>query len=257
MRGLFQSRAGQGSPLVILHGLLGSSDNFRSFQKRLQQDFDVVLVDLRNHGRSFHAEGMSYDEMAEDVENLCREEGIDCPWLLGHSMGGKVAMKIALRGELDMEGLIVADMAPKAYDGPHRELLKVLSQLDLDFLTDRAAVDAALAKDVSDVATRQLILKNLQVKDEGGLAWKPNVNALYRGYDDLNGWDGEGRYDGPSCFIYGGRSTYLMEEDRPGIREQFPKAEFVSIPEAGHWLHAERPNDFVRAVVSFMTGREG
>ncbi|MDA7916144.1 alpha/beta fold hydrolase [Verrucomicrobia bacterium] len=249
-------RDGSGRPLVILHGLLGSLDNWRGFQKRLREHFDVCLVDLRNHGNSPHDMLMDYDLMSADVEELLRAQQIENPIVLGHSMGGKVAMQMALRKKMELDALIVADMAPRPFDMRHQPMLDFLAQIDLGNFHDRTSVDAVLQTEIPSTVMRQFVLKNLKIREDGGLDWAPFIMGLAANYRSLNDWRGEGSWEGAVLFIKGGNSDYIREEDHPRIREHFPKSIIDTVEGAGHWLHAEKPNEFVRLVMGFLERRE-
>jgi pimeloyl-ACP methyl ester carboxylesterase len=248
----FQS-FGSGPPLLILHGLLGSLDNWVSLARRWGDSFQVFALDLRNHGRSPHAEDFNYQVMAGDVLTFLDSQQFPKAHLLGHSMGGKVAMRLALDNPERVEKLVVADMAPKSYPPWHRPIIDAMGSLRLNTFQTRGDADAALAPAIPDAPTRQFLLKNLARDEQGGFRWKVNLDSISRHYDELNAPIPAGHpFAGPALFIHGGRSEYVLESDRPAILRDFPQACFVAIPDAGHWLHADAPEAFLRAVGEFL-----
>jgi esterase len=247
---------GAGPPLAILHGLFGSGRNWTSIAKRLGAHNRVIALDLRNHGASPWAETMAYAEMAEDVRASLSALGQRRFALLGHSMGGKVAMLAALRAPEVIERLVIADIAPVAYQPQHLRLVAALRALDLAGVRRRAEADARLEEAVPDPAERAFLLQNL-VFDGGAARWRINLDAIEREMPVLVGFPPipPGMiYAGPALFIGGGRSDYLRSEDEPEIRRLFPRARIARIPEAGHWLHAETPRAFLELVEGFLAG---
>jgi pimeloyl-ACP methyl ester carboxylesterase len=247
---------GQGPPLAILHGLFGSGRNWTSIAKRLGAQHRVIAFDLRNHGVSPWAETMAYAEMAEDVRASLAALGHCRAALLGHSMGGKVAMTAALRDPEAVERLVVADIAPVAYPPRHTRLVAALRALDLASVRRRAEADALLAGAIPDPAERAFLLQNLVI-ESGAARWRINLETIQREMPTLIGFPPMPlgtAYGGPSLFIGGGRSDYLRPEDEPEIRRLFPRAQMAYIPEAGHWLHAEAPQEFLERVTAFLAG---
>ena len=256
---LFYKQYGEsGEPLIILHGLLGASGNWHTLSSNVfSRQFRVFAVDQRNHGRSPHDEQFSYDVMADDLKSFLDRHDLKPAHLLGHSMGGKTAMHFALHHPEYVRRLIVADMPPKKTKPAHRELLQALRSLDLSEFDDRGAIDAALAKEISSRPVRQFLLKNLDYEaDSRTYSWAMNLEVIYRNYERVNEAVGDGAltFDGPTCFIRGETSDYIADADEPGIRELFPEAEMVTIPGAGHWLHADKPDAFSKAVMRFLGG---
>ncbi len=249
---LFCRTYGRGEPLVILHGFLGCSDNWHTLAGRLGGRFRVLVPDLRNHGRSPHASGFGIPELAGDIRRLLDDHGIGRAALLGHSLGGKAAMRLALDAPERIERIAVADIAPRAY--PPRTFPEVDAMLALDraTLASRADADAALAAAVPDAAVRGLLLKNLERGDDGRLRWRCNLAALARhAARILEPVDGP-PFPGPALFLRGGRSDYVTDADLPAIRRLFPRAESAIIPGAGHWLHADAPDAVLEQLLRFL-----
>jgi esterase len=249
----FQS-LGNGEPLVVLHGLFGSGDNWHSFAQRLAARFRVVLPDARNHGRSPHAPEMSYPSMAEDVRELLAAGGIEAAHVAGHSMGGKTAMELALsHGDL-VRSLVVIDMAPRAYAPQHEVILEALVDLDLRRHRDRREIEESLAGAIPDVATRRFLLKSLSRDASGAFHWKLGLQEIRANYRRLSEGLTDGRsWAGPCLFVRGERSDYVTEEDRPSIESYFPAAEVRTISGAGHWVHADAPGALETLVSGFLT----
>jgi esterase len=245
---------GDGPPIVLLHGLFGASRNLHSLQKALAADGHRVLaLDLRNHGDSPHAAGMSYGEMAADVrETLGAMDALPCA-LLGHSMGGKVAMRLALDQPGLVSRLVVADIAPRGYRHGNREIAAAMLALPLHPGMTRAEANRALADGVADPATRSFLLLSLRLGGEAMPAWRIGLAEIAAEMATIEGWEnGAPPYPGPSLFISGARSTYVSETDQDAIRALFPAAQFAVLPNAGHWLHAEDPAGFLGAVEPFL-----
>ncbi len=251
---LAYTRHGDGPPLVILHGLLGSSDNWQTLSRTVfAERFDVFTVDLRNHGRSPHSAVFDYPTMVDDLAAFLDARGLESAHLLGHSMGGKTAMHFALTHPDRTDSLVVVDIAPKVYPPSHLALLDALYALDLKAHDSRAAIDDALAEHVPDFGVRQFLLKNLRRDGHGGYAWKMNIESIHANYAHLSGsLEADGLYEGPTLFVRGGASTYVADEDTEGIISFFPRAEIVTIDGAGHWVHAEKPQEFAEAVLAFL-----
>jgi esterase len=245
---------GEGFPLLILHGFLGSSDNWRSVSKRLGNQFKVYTLDLRNHGASPHSEIMSYAVMCQDILEFMDDHKLPSVFLLGHSMGGKVAMQCAVDFPNRVEKLVIIDIAPRTYPPTHRPILNAALSLDLKTYKSFGEVDGALAATIPQAAVRQLLLKNLKRENDGHLTWKVQLDAIARHYDKLTTAIVTGQmFNHPTCFIRGGRSNYIREEDVPTIREIFPHAEIKTIPNAGHWVHADATEEFLNIVIEFLT----
>lgn len=243
-------------PLLIVHGLFGSARNWSAMARRLAEDRRVIAVDMRNHGSSFRAESQSYPDMAGDLARVI--ETIGAPMdVLGHSMGGKASMQLALtRGEL-IDRLVVADIAPVAYGHSQSHLIRAMRGLDLHDLSARSEADRRLAETVTDAGVRAFLLQSLDLKADPPV-WRLNLDVLERDMEKITGWPGtEGRFEGPALFLSGAQSDYVRPEHRETIRRFFPNAKFAKIPGAGHWLHAERPREFEAAVRAFLERPSG
>ncbi|SEQ47565.1 alpha/beta fold hydrolase [Neolewinella agarilytica] len=245
-----------GPPLVILHGLFGMLDNWQTLARRWAEQHTLVLADLRNHGRSPHEPDMNYDLMATDVAELLEELGHDRCYLLGHSMGGKVAMRTALKFPGLVEKLIVVDIAPRAYAPGHATIFAALEALDPSTVADRKEAAAQMANYVNDPGIQLFLLKNLARDPAGGYRWRMNLPVIAANYDELiSGVAGPGeRFPHPALFLRGGNSGYVKDDDLPLIKTHFPTAELVTVADAGHWVHAERPTELMAAVDAFLAG---
>ncbi|GAA1595384.1 alpha/beta fold hydrolase [Kribbella sancticallisti] len=221
--------------------------------RRLASDHRVFAFDLRNHGTSPHTETMSYPEMADDVAETITALGVGPVALVGHSMGGKTAMLTALRHPEVVERLIVVDAAPVGYPPAFVEYAQAMRTADLSAVQRRADVDAQLVKAVPTPGTRAFLLQNL-ILDDQGARWRPNLPVIEAALPAISGWpdDATGSYAGPTLFVYGGKSDYVQQDHRATIEGYFPQARYAEIPEAGHWVHAERLDDFLAALTPFL-----
>jgi pimeloyl-ACP methyl ester carboxylesterase len=244
-----------GSPVVILHGLLGSARNWTGAAKELGATHRVFALDLRNHGRSPWAETMSFDEMAGDVAAFIGAHDLGATQVIGHSLGGKVAMRLALMRPELVERLLVVDVAPVAYGHSFAPFVEAMQAVDLADVHRRADAEAQLEGPIGDGAIRNFLLQNL-AKTDSGFAWRVNLEALGVNMAELLGFPrtAEGvAYRGPTLFLAGGRSPYVAAEHRPLIRRLFPAAEHAAIDGAGHWVHAERPREFLEQARRFLS----
>lgn len=249
----YQDTGGEGTPLFVIHGLLGSADNWRSHVKQWQAHHRVVTVDLRNHGRSPHAESMGYGEMAQDLLSLMDRLGIERTHLLGHSMGGKVAISVARLAPERVASLIVADIAPQAYGHGHDAVFAGLRRVEQGSPTNRREADELLAEHVDERATRLFLATNLVRGDDGVLRLRIGLDQIERDYDSIMQEPaGEGAYEGPTLVLRGELSPYVPDEALPALRDVLPKAQLVTLEQAGHWLHAEQPEAFQTAVNDFL-----
>ncbi|MDX1595243.1 MAG: alpha/beta fold hydrolase [Gammaproteobacteria bacterium] len=251
---LHYRRHGGGPPLVLLHGLFGSNENLGSIARALAGDFEVTALDLRNHGRSPHGRDMDFASLAGDVADTLDALELERVALLGHSLGGKTAMELALSDPGRVERLLVVDIAPVAYDRRHDEELDALLSLELDALGSRSDADRALAERVPNPAIRQFLLKNLARGDDG-FEWRIPLEVIRDAYPDIAAAPPSfGPYEGPTLFVRGGGSDYVPDDAEPAIRERFPEARIETIPGAAHWVHVEAPEQFVGIVREFLEG---
>lgn len=244
---------GEGKPFVILHGFLGMSDNWKTLGNQFAEHFQVHLVDQRNHGRSFHDDNFHYEALAEDLKHYFDANQIKDAILLGHSMGGKTAMLFATLYPELVSKLIIADISPRFYPIHHDAILQGLNSLDFNVLKSRSQADKQLANYVSDFGTRQFLLKNLYWIEKGKLALRMNLEALTENVSEV----GEAlpihaKFEGDTLFLRGDKSEYIGNQDEAIIKNHFPEANIITISNAGHWLHAENPEDFYNAVTNFV-----
>lgn len=249
-------QTGEGPPVVLLHGLFGAARNFGAIQRALASQFHVIALDMRNHGASPHSAEMGYSTLASDVIDTLAALEIRSAALIGHSMGGKAAMAAALIQPTVVGRLLVSDIAPVSYEHGNSRVAEALKSLPLTEPLTRSQADAALSESVADPAIRAFLLQNLQF---GMLpAWRVGLDQIAASIPDLEGWPPlSGRYDGPVLFVAGARSDYIRPEYRPVIRGLFPHARFVTIKNAGHWVHADNPAGFLAVVEAFLGGWGG
>ncbi|WP_418637336.1 alpha/beta fold hydrolase [Winogradskyella sp.] len=246
---------GEGKPFIILHGFLGMGDNWKTLAKQFSEaNFEVHLVDQRNHGRSFHSEEFDYDVMAEDLKIYCKTNNLKEVVLLGHSMGGKTAMLFAAKYPELVNNLIVADISPRYYPVHHDAILEGLSQLNFSELKTRGEADKALSNYVHEVGTRMFLLKNLYWVEKGQLGLRINLDVLKANVSEV----GEAlpihaTFQKDTLFLRGDRSEYIGEADETIIHRHFPNSKIITISNAGHWLHAENPKEFYKAVMNFVS----
>ncbi|GLU42629.1 alpha/beta fold hydrolase [Allomuricauda sp. NBRC 101325] len=245
---------GEGKPFIILHGFLGMSDNWKTLgSEYAEQGYQVHLVDQRNHGKSFHSPDFDYELLAQDAINYMDHHGIKSAYVLGHSMGGKTAMQVATSHPERVKKLIVADIAPKFYPPHHDFIFNGLSKLNFDEISNRREADEELAKHIKDMGIRMFLLKNLYWEEQGKLGFRFNYEILKEKMGEI----GENIaptaiYEGPSLFLRGDRSEYIMPNDYPEIKRHFPNSEIETIDKAGHWLHAENPKQFFEKSLRFL-----
>ena len=245
---------GQGPPALVLHGLFGSGTNWRTIARRLGDRLECHLVDQRNHGRSPHALGMAYPHLAADALAYLDARGIERAGLIGHSMGGKTAMTLALLAPQRVRWLVVADIAPARSPSDHRPILDALRTIPPAALATRRAADAALESAIPEPALRQFLLQNL-VTDGAGLRWRINLDAIAAALPELTGFPATGPgavYEGPTLFLRGAHSSYVTARHEPRIHTLFPAASVATIDGAGHWLHAERPAVVTARIERFL-----
>ncbi len=245
---------GSGAPLVILHGLFGTLENWGAQIKALAGQYQVIAVDLRNHGRSPHSGEMNYPAMAADIVALMDALGIDRAHILGHSMGGKAAMQLALNHPQRVDRLVVVDISPVAYRPHHDDVFKGLYAVDPARLQSRSEADSQLARYVGEPSVRAFLLKNLYRTPEKTFAWRMNLDALHRQYSQISQPPSGAPFAGETLFIKGGDSDYILPAHREAILSLFPNAGYKLIQGAGHWPHAEKPALFSKLVLSFLNG---
>jgi len=244
---------GEGQPLVILHGLFGSLDNWQTHAKTFSEYFQVILVDARNHGHSPHTDTHNYDLIAKDLLLLIDTLKLDNASFIGHSMGGKAVMRFAQLFPERVNKLVVVDMGIKAYPMHHDVILEGLKSMDFNAITSRSAADEQLQNYIQDFAVRQFLLKNMYWVEPGKrLAWRMNLDTLEKEMPNILVALPETQANMQSLFLYGTRSNYVLEEDQEAIEAMFPYATFQGIEDAGHWVHAEKPQEFVDAVLQFL-----
>ncbi len=245
---------GEGQAFIFLHGFLGMSDNWKTLGTKFSEEgYEVHLIDQRNHGRSFHSEVFNYEVMVKDLKRYCDKHQLNDIVLLGHSMGGKTAMLFAGEYPEMVSKLIVADISPRSYPAQHEDILKGLSALDFQTIKSRGAADKELEMYVSDIGTRQFLLKNLYWIEKGELALRINLEVLNANINEV----GEAlpmhvKFEKETLFLRGDRSKYIRSQDESLIHTHFPKAEIITISNAGHWLHAENPTEFYAVVMDFL-----
>ena len=252
---------GSGKPLIILHGIFGVSDNWVSFGKRIAElGFEVYILDQRNHGRSPHHYAFNYYALTEDLVEFMEQHDISDPIILGHSMGGKVAMRYTLENPELVNALIVVDTSMRTYvsHSDHRNLIDAMKSVDFSKLKSRKEVGEHLSKKIEIPRIRKYLMKNLFWKEKGVLGWRINLEAIDLNLDSM--YDGvfySTVFSKPALFVKGGKSKYIIEEDIPAMEKNFPNLDLVTIPEGTHWVHAEAPGEFYEHVSSFLEKLNG
>ena len=245
---------GEGKPLLILHGFLGMSDNWKTLGNQYAENgFQVHLIDQRNHGRSFHTDEFNYHLLAEDLEYYCQYYTLENICIIGHSMGGKTAMFYAIKNQANVDKLLIADIAPSYYPVHHQVILDGLNTINFNEVSSRKEADLKLSRSIPETGIRQFLLKNLFWKDKDELAFRFNLQALTSNIENI----GEALplnsiYQGKTLFLKGEKSSYIKTENTPLIKQHFPQAEIDEISNAGHWLHAENPKEFFKKSISFL-----
>ncbi len=242
---------GEGQPLIILHGLFGTLENWGAQIKSLSQHYQVIAVDLRNHGRSPHSDEVGYAAMAKDIQNLITDLQLSSAHILGHSMGGKVAMQLALNQPELIRKLIVVDIAPVQYQPHHDEVFEGLFSIPLTQIKSRREADTILAEKVAELGVRAFLLKNLYREGEQ-FAWRMNLEALHSNYQAISAPPEGTPYSAPMLFIKGGNSNYMIPAYRDQVLSLFPQADYKIIKNAGHWPHAEKPAEFTEIVLDYL-----
>ena len=254
------TQSGQGEPVIMLHGLYGSGNNWRGIARALENDYRVLRPDLRNHGQSPHDPDMDYRSMAADVVALMDASGIDRASLIGHSMGGKVAMALALMHPERLERLVVVDIAPVTYDHSqeHGGIIRALQAIDLASVKSREDADRQLEERITTPMVRQFLLTNLQRQGDGW-SWRIPLDILADQLPVIQSWPSAlaNSWAGPACFLYGGNSSYVNQAGIAEARQRFPNAQFDCIEGVGHWVHAEAPAAFIDRIQHFQGNHHG
>lgn len=251
---LYSKIEGQGQPLLILHGFLGMSDNWKTLgSKYAEQGFQAHLIDLRNHGRSFHSNEFTYAAMVQDVYDYCVQHSLQNVDLIGHSMGGKVGMFFAMTHPEMLNKLVVADIAPRYYAPHHQEILAALNAVDFSQKPSRADVDAIMTPFVPDFGTRQFLMKNLYWKTPEQLDFRFNLPVFNKVIDTIGeALPAHSVFEKPTLFLRGEKSNYIQTPDLEDIQRHFPDSTVDTISGAGHWLHAENPAEFFEKTIAFL-----
>jgi pimeloyl-ACP methyl ester carboxylesterase len=253
---LFFRQYGQGKPLVILHGLLGISDNWVTFARRISMlGYQVIIPDQRNHGHSPHHPIFNYYALVDDLVEFLEHHNISHPVILGHSMGGKVAMRYTLEYPDSVDRIVVVDTSLRTYVrfNYHLRLIDAMQSLDFDIIRTRQEAEEKLMEKLNDQRMQQFLLKNLYWKEKHRLGWRPNLQAIAYHVDSM--YDGvfySTRFSGPALFVRGGKSDYVLEEDFQSIYTNFPMAVIATIEQGSHWVHADEPEEFYRITSEFL-----
>ncbi|WP_265614147.1 alpha/beta fold hydrolase [Bacteroidetes bacterium endosymbiont of Geopemphigus sp.] len=245
---------GKGQPLLILHGLFGMGDNWTTLGKKWAGDHqEVHLLDLRNHGKSFHSGAMSYDLLSEDLLNYMERHGLSKPVLLGHSMGGKAAMHFSLHYPENARALVVADIAPRSYPAHHQKIITSIKHVPINTLKSRGALNEFLQENIDDPAIRELLSKNSYRTEEDHFAFRFYLPGIENNYEGLiSAQSTEKTYHGKALFLCGDESDYIVREDFSEIQKIFPGSEIITIPKAGHWIHLDNPQAVYEKVDRFL-----
>lgn len=251
---LYSRIEGEGKPLLIIHGFLGSSDNWKTFAGQYAEaGYQVHALDMRNHGKSAHSDEFNYQVMVADVLEYCEKHQLKNLSVIGHSMGGKIAMLLATSHSDLVEKLIIADIGPRYYRQHHQEILAGLTAVDFSQKPSRSDVEATIKSYIDDAGTVQFLAKNLYWKEPGQLAFRFNLPVFLTEIENVGeALPESAHFDKPTLFLRGANSRYIKDEDLDSIRKQFPKAIFVSLKNAGHWLHAEQPAAFLQSTLMFL-----
>jgi pimeloyl-ACP methyl ester carboxylesterase len=246
---------GNGTPLIILHGLFGSLDNWQTLAKQFAENFSVYIIDVRNHGKSPHTAEHDYISIAEDLKEFMQQQNIDKAHFIGHSMGGKAVMQFSILYPEKVLKQVIVDIAPKKYGRGHDDIFDAIFSLDFNTLQSRNEADEQLQKMIPDFGTRQFILKNLDRTDDGKYAWKFNLETLFREYENVRGGVTSSKpIDVETLVIKGEKSNYVKTDDEANFKILFPKTTIASVSNAGHWVHAENPRELLTLVNRFLIG---
>ncbi|TVZ55945.1 pimeloyl-ACP methyl ester carboxylesterase [Lutibacter sp. Hel_I_33_5] len=244
---------GEGKPLLILHGYFGMGDNWKTLGSKFAEDYQVHLIDQRNHGRSFHSDEFNYDVLVDDLYNYIKHHELENVHLLGHSMGGKTAMLFAVTYPELLDKLLIADISPRAYKPHHNEILAGLNSIDFSLQNSRKLVDEKLSELIPIFGVRQFLLKNVYWREKGQLDFRFNLESLTKNNLEIGAkLPDETIFNSETLFLKGEKSGYITEAEKPIIEKHFPNAKIVGITNSGHWLHAENPIDFYNQVLDFL-----
>jgi len=244
---------GSGEPIVILHGLLGMLDNWHSFAKKMAEHYWVISVDQRNHGKSFHSDEFNYKLLSADLMAFLEELHIPSCHILGHSMGGKTVMQFLNDYTDIVDKAVVVDISPKMYSGGHEMIFEALKKVDFDDVSSRKDVQNILMESIQNLGVVHFLMKNLGRKPEGGFQWKANVDVLDKQYNFIKGGiEFDGIIETPTLFIRGEKSDYISNDDEVLISQHFEESEIITIPKAGHWVHADQPEALLNSVKDFL-----
>ena len=252
---LYSKIEGEGKPFLIIHGFLGMSDNWKTLgQQFAGEGFQVHMLDMRNHGRSLHSSDFNYKVMVQDILDYCEGNQLQSATILGHSMGGKIAMFFATTYPEKTEKLIIADIAPKYYNPHHDDILAGLNAVDFSVKPDRKQVEETLSEYVPDFGTRQFLMKSLYWVETGQLGFRFNLAAFNADIEAIGeALPSTAIFEKPTLFLKGANSNYIKDEDLELIKSHFPNSEIATIANSGHWLHAENPADFFTTTIAFLT----
>lgn len=239
--------------VVILHGLFGSLDNWMTHARFLsEEDFEVYLVDQRNHGKSPHATEHNYELMAADLDQFLKDHQIENPYLIGHSMGGKTVMRYVMNHTHNVNRMMVVDIAPKYYPPHHETIIDAFRSVDIENLTSRKAAQESMSKHIGNIGVMQFLLKNLD-REGKGFKWKPNLDVIIDNIEEVGKtYEFENECALNTLFVRGAKSDYILDEDRALLKTQFPNSNLVSIRDAGHWVHAEQYDNFTKVLLHYL-----
>ncbi len=251
-------KLGGGKPIIIMHGLFGASDNWLTVGKKLADTYSVYLLDLRNHGQSPHSDDFSFNGMIEDLLEFRSDHNLENISLLGHSLGGKIAMKYALRFPRHLDNLIIVDISPIDRDSSNIQffinIIHAMKTLDFTIIQSRKQADESLKHEIQNIAIRQFLLKNLTRKKDNSLTWKLNLGAIEQNIHILKeGVFSKEPFSEPTLFLRGGNSDYIPLQDEELILRLFPYAKIATIAGAGHWVHADAPVEVTNQILSFLS----
>jgi len=245
-------KLGKGQPLLILHGLFGMLDNWISLGKRYAEQYEVYLIDQRNHGKSPHSNEFKFADMADDLMEFIEDHHIRGALAIGHSLGGKTLIEFTHDHACFIDKMVIADIGPKAYKPHHDHIIAAMEGLDIKNFNSRAEAEDALQNQIQSLPIRQFLLKNLYWKNKEELGWKINLKAIKQNLNEVLVDMSDYHINLPTLFLKGGDSDYILSEDEPKIKAHFPNSKIITIPGTGHWLHAEKPDEFYRITKKFF-----